>query len=75
MQTLKPHQYLLLLSIPGKMTAISHTKVETFYRVKKHAFSQILPDIIQKALNHTGLVTTYDDIDIGQHWLRIWLVV
>ena len=26
------------------------------------------------ALTHCGLVTPYDDINLGQHWLRQWLV-
>ena len=25
-------------------------------------------------LTHRGLVTTYGDIDLGQHWLRQWPV-
>ena len=26
------------------------------------------------ALTHWGQVTTYGDIDLGQHWLWLWLV-
>ena len=29
--------------------------------------------MLRMKLTHCGLVTPYDDIDLGQHWLRLWL--
>ena len=29
---------------------------------------------LYKGLTYYGLVTLYSDIDLGQHWLRQWLV-
>ena len=28
----------------------------------------------RRTLNHCGLVTPYGNMDLGQHWLRLWLV-
>ena len=37
---------------------------------------QYLPivSIISVSLTHCGLVTPYGDVELGQHWLRFWLV-
>ena len=41
-----------------------------------HFVSQFYSEIPEhQALTHCGLVTPYGDIDLGQHWVRSWLVV